>query len=52
MGADKNTTLNRKPIVCMTESKGASDMKILLYCITLNAEETRLMLRSRICMSG
>lgn len=52
MGADKNATLNRKPIVCMTGSKGASDMKTLRYYITLNAEETRLLLRSLIHMKN
>lgn len=52
MGADKNATLNRKPIVCMTGLKGASDMKTLRYYITLNAEETRLLLRSLIRMKN
>ena len=52
MGAAENAALGRKSIVRMMESKGASDMKILQYYITLNSEETRQMLRSRICMSG
>jgi len=36
----------------MVEAKGASDMKKRRYYITLNAEETRLLLRSLIRMKN
>lgn len=52
MGADKNTAVCRKSIVRMMESKGSLDMKKPRYYITLNAEETRLLLRSLIRMKN
>ncbi len=52
MGADKNTAVCRKSIVRMMESKGALDMNKPRYYITLNAEETRLLLRSLIRMKN
>ena len=50
MGAGKNAAFSRKSIVRMMESKGALDMKKPWYYIILNAEETRLLLRSLIRM--
>ena len=52
MGAGKNAALSRKPIMCMMESKGVCNMKKPRYYITLNAEETRLVLRSLIRMKN
>ena len=52
MGASKNAALSRKSIGRMVEAKGASDMKKRRYYITLNAEETRLLLRSLIRMKN
>ena len=52
MGASKNAALSRKSIVRMMEAKGTSDMNKLRYYITLNAEETRLLLRSLIRMKN
>ena len=52
MGAGKNAPLSGEPIVRMMESKGVCDMKKPRYYITLNAEETRLVLRSLIRMKN
>lgn len=52
MGTNKNAALSRKPIMCMMESKGVCNMKKPRYYITLNAEETRLVLRSLIRMKN
>ena len=52
MGASKNAALSRKTIGRMMEAKGASVMKTRRYYITLNAEETRIMLRSLIHMKN
>lgn len=52
MGAGKNAGLSRKSIGRMVEAKRASDMKKRRYYITLNAEETRLLLRSLIRMKN
>jgi len=52
IGANKNAILSRKSIGRMVEAKGASDMKKRRYYITLNAEETRLLLRSLIRMKN
>ena len=52
MGAGKNAPLSGEPIVRMMESKGVCDMKKPRYYITLNSEETRLVLRSLIRMKN
>ena len=52
MGAGENAALSRKPIMCMMESKGVCNMKKTRYYVTLNAEETRLVLRSFIRMKN
>ncbi len=52
MGPSKNAALNRKPIMRIMESKGASYMRKPRYYVTLNAEETRLVLRSLIRMKN
>lgn len=52
MGAGKNAPLSGEPIVRMMESKGVCDMKKPRYYITLNSEDTRLVLRSLIRMKN
>ena len=52
MGTSKNATLSRKAIMRMMKSKGASYMRRARYYVTLNAEETRLVLRSLIRMKN
>lgn len=52
MGEGKNVALSSEPIMCMMESKGVCNMKKPRYYITLNAEETRLVLRSLIRMKN
>ena len=52
MGAGKNVALSSEPIMCMMESKEVCNMKKTRYYVTLNAEETRLVLRSLIRMKN
>ena len=52
MGAGENAALSSKPIMCMMASKGVGNMRKPRYYVTLNAEETRLVLRSLIRMKN
>lgn len=52
MGAGENAVFSRKPIMCMMESKGVCNMNRTRYYVALNAEETRLVLRSLIRMKN